>query len=144
MTTRVRPIPPLIPKSLPAEQDKTDVLHIRGNVSDDTKRLGMRIFAYFVSTPDKSYGAAVGQRLKLVEVNVWGNGASASGETIFEIGVTKGAMSQRSNFYSIISVLPFQICAIFLEHCTVLALPISSIREYFFQPDSKYFCTDSI
>lgn len=132
MTTRVRPIPPLIPTSLPAEKDKTNVSHIQGNVSDDTKRLGSRIFAYFVSTPDKSYGAEVGQRLRLVEVNVWGKGASASGETIFEIEVTKGTMSQRSTFYVAISMLPFKICAIYLAHCMVLALPILSIRECFF------------
>lgn len=56
-----------------------------------------------MSTPDKSYGAIVGQRLRLVELNVWESpGQSADGgnkegskivETIFEITVHKGAVS---------------------------------------------------
>ncbi|KAG6872721.1 hypothetical protein C0995_007288 [Termitomyces sp. Mi166 len=69
---------------------ETDVSCVKGNVSEEEKRLALKIFTHFVSTCEKSYGADVGQRLKLVEVNVWDrDGQAATGQTIFEIDVTK-------------------------------------------------------
>lgn len=70
-----------------------DISHVRGNVTDEAKQLASQVFYYFVSTRERSYGADIGQRLKLVEVNVreQGDGPDApSGETIFEIEVEKG------------------------------------------------------
>ncbi|KAF8165862.1 hypothetical protein B0H34DRAFT_254120 [Crassisporium funariophilum] len=64
-----------------------DVSDIKGNVSEDMKRFSTALFRFFVSTEDKSYGAAVGQRLKFLEINIWGEGRSACGESIFEIMV---------------------------------------------------------
>ncbi|KAF5388063.1 hypothetical protein D9615_000769 [Tricholomella constricta] len=75
---------------MPIPKTKIDVSHIEGNVSDEEKRLALKIFANFVSTHDKSYGADVGQRLKMVAVNVWGKDSpAASGETVFEIDVER-------------------------------------------------------
>lgn len=68
-----------------------DVSSIKGNISDEEKLQCAKLFARFVSTRDKSYGADVGQRLKFLEMNVWGKGSSAAyGETVFEIEVEKG------------------------------------------------------
>ena len=70
-----------------------DISHVRGNVTDEAKQLAAQVFYYFVSTRERSYGADIGQRLKLVEVNVreQGDGPDApSGETTFEIEVEKG------------------------------------------------------
>lgn len=78
------------PKSVVQASD-VDISYVNGNVSDEEKQLGMKVFAHFVSTQDKSYGAKVGQRLKMVEMNVWKkNGLAAYGETVFEIEVDKG------------------------------------------------------
>ncbi|KAF9035365.1 hypothetical protein BDZ89DRAFT_488586 [Hymenopellis radicata] len=75
--------------SLPDAAD-IDVSEIKGNVSDNEKRLGANIFAYFVNGREESYGAQVGRRLRLVEMNIWGKdakGAAAQGQTVFEIDV---------------------------------------------------------
>ncbi|TFK69436.1 hypothetical protein BDN72DRAFT_840406 [Pluteus cervinus] len=48
-----------------------DVSRIRGNVPEDDKRRFVSTFAYFISTREGSYGADVGQRIRMVEVNVW-------------------------------------------------------------------------
>ncbi|KAG6845527.1 hypothetical protein H0H87_007771 [Tephrocybe sp. NHM501043] len=70
----------------------TNVTHVKGNVNEEEKRVALQIFTHFVSTREKSYGADVGQRLRLVEVNVWvKDGQTGTGETIFEIVVTKGS-----------------------------------------------------
>ena len=71
----------------------TDVSSIKGNVDYEMKQAAYTLFKYFVSTPEKSYGAAVGQRLSLVEVNVWGQGTSSWSQTTFEVAVTKGTLS---------------------------------------------------
>lgn len=79
-----------IPRSVVQAPD-VDVSLIRGNVSKEEKQLGAKVFSHFVSTRDKSYGADIGQRLRMVEMNVWGKGGPAAcGETIFEIEVEKG------------------------------------------------------
>lgn len=75
-----------------------DVSNIKGNVSDEEKRRSLSVFHYFVGNRENSYGADVGQRVKLVEANVWprldhvgGSGNhSAYGETIFEVIVERG------------------------------------------------------
>jgi acyl-coenzyme A thioesterase 13 len=68
-----------------------DVSLIKGNITDEEKLRCAKTFSRFVSTREKSYGADVGQRLRFVEMNVWGKETSAAyGETVFEIDVTKG------------------------------------------------------
>lgn len=73
-----------------------DVSTIKGNISDEEKQLGANIFSYFVNSREESYGAEVGRRLRLIEMNIWGrdaSGTAAQGQTIFEIDVEKGASS---------------------------------------------------
>ena len=82
---------------------------VKGNVSPvDMKRRCLAIFRYFVGT-GSTYGADIGRRLKMVELNVWDHRVekaeeSESGmgkkeveakyaETIFEINVEKGVFS---------------------------------------------------
>ncbi|KAG6867674.1 hypothetical protein C0993_012539 [Termitomyces sp. T159_Od127] len=63
---------------------------IKGNVSEEEKRAALKILSHFVSTRERSYGADVGQQLRLVEINVWErDGHAATGQTIFEVDVTK-------------------------------------------------------
>jgi acyl-coenzyme A thioesterase 13 len=78
--------------SLP-QAPNVDISQIRGNITDEQKQLGVNIFFYFVGTTERSYGADIGQRLKIMEMNVWDNGSrgpARCGETIFEIEVVKG------------------------------------------------------
>jgi len=63
---------------------------MQGNASDKVKQTCLEIFHFFISTPGKSYGADIGQRLKLVELNIWDDGKSASAQTVVEITVEKG------------------------------------------------------
>lgn len=106
------PAPPLFSHFLVPTQE-TDVSEIRGNVSDHEKQLSLRVFKYFVSTQDKSYGADIGQRLKLVETNVWGReGGAAYGETVFEIVVRRGKYPSLTPPLPVISPSdPPKICA---------------------------------
>jgi acyl-coenzyme A thioesterase 13 len=78
------------PRSLPRAPN-FDISHIKGNVTDEQKQLEVNVLFYFISTREKSYGADIGQRLKVMEMNVWNkDGAAAYGEIIFEIKVQKG------------------------------------------------------
>ena len=70
---------------------EVDISKIKGNISDEEKQLAINVFAYFISTPEKSYGADIGRRLKMVEMNVWKKeGSAAKAQTICEIEVVKG------------------------------------------------------
>ncbi|KAF8076894.1 hypothetical protein FPV67DRAFT_1473057 [Lyophyllum atratum] len=101
---------------MPNVKATTDVSHIRGNVSDDEKRLALKILAHFVSTREKSYGADVGQRLKMVEVNVWGRDSpGAYGETVFEVEVEK-------DMCNIFGTLHGACAAYMIDPCSVSSL----------------------
>ena len=78
------------PRSLPRAMN-IDISQVKGNVTDEEKQLAVNVLSYFISTQAKSYGADIGKRLKVVEINVWNrDGPAAYGETIFEIEVQKG------------------------------------------------------
>jgi hypothetical protein len=82
-------------RSLP-QAANVDISQIKGNITDEQKQLGVNVFFHFVSTTGRSYGADIGQRLKIMEMNVWDKGVRGPadyGETIFEIEVTKGEQS---------------------------------------------------
>ncbi|KAF9057510.1 hypothetical protein BJ165DRAFT_1520883 [Panaeolus papilionaceus] len=66
-----------------------DVSNIKGNVSEDVKRLSIAVFRFFISDQGHSYGAAIGQRLKPLEINIFKDGYNGSliAETVFEIQV---------------------------------------------------------
>ena len=77
--------------SLP-NASEIDITAIRGNLSDEEKRLGANLFAYFTNGSD-TYGASIGRRLKFVEMNIWGRdatGSASQGQTVFEIDVESG------------------------------------------------------
>ena len=80
-----------------------DVSTIKGNVSDDLKRLGQAAWDFFVSTEDKSFGANIGQRLKFAEMNIWGEKGLSYAETVCYITIDKGIIS-------ILSITPYS-CA---------------------------------
>ena len=67
-----------------------DVSTIKGNISDDLKRLGQAAWDFFVSTEDKSFGANIGKRLKFVEMNIWGEKGLSYAETKGFITIDKG------------------------------------------------------
>ena len=67
-----------------------DVSTIKGNISDDLKRLGQAAWDFFVSTEDKSFGANIGKRLKFAEMNIWGEKGLSYAETIGFITIDKG------------------------------------------------------
>ncbi|THU78813.1 hypothetical protein K435DRAFT_597747, partial [Dendrothele bispora CBS 962.96] len=69
---------------------EVDVSRIRGNVSDQNKRFAVNIFLHFIGAREENFGAQVGRRLKLVEMNVPSrNGKATEAKTVFEITVTK-------------------------------------------------------
>lgn len=125
--------------SLPAAAD-VDVSQIKGNVSDEEKRLGANIFAYFVNAREESYGAEVGQRLRLVEMNIWGKdarGAAAQGQTVFEIDVEAGecqsvsavalmssADGQHADMCNVYGTLHGACAAYIVDPCSVSSLVV--------------------
>ncbi|KIM36045.1 hypothetical protein M413DRAFT_78749, partial [Hebeloma cylindrosporum] len=68
-----------------------DTSSIQGNASVEVKQICIELFRFFISTTGNSYGADVGQRLKLVEINIWGEGGTkaASAQTVVEITIEK-------------------------------------------------------
>jgi len=113
--------PPALPflRSLARAPD-VNVSQIKGNITDKQKQLLVNTFFYFIDSREKSYGADIGQRLKILEMNVWEREGSAPyGEVILEIEVKKGerlllALRLLLNF-----CYYFKICATYLEKCTV-------------------------
>jgi len=69
---------------------KVDSSTIHGNASLEVKKICLELFQFFVSTPGNSYGADIGQRFKLLEINIWGEGGSTSAQTVVEMTVEKG------------------------------------------------------
>ena len=69
-----------------------DVSTIKGNVSEDLKRLGQTAWDFFVSTEDKSFGANIGKRLKFAEMNIWRENGSSYAETIGFVTIDKGKL----------------------------------------------------
>ena len=67
-----------------------DVSAIKGNMSDEMKRLAITGWDFFVSTEDKSFGASIGKRLKFEELNIWGEKGESYAETIGFITIDKG------------------------------------------------------
>ncbi|KAL4256757.1 thioesterase PaaI family protein [Pleurotus pulmonarius] len=66
-----------------------DVRKIKGNLPDAQKQLAANALAYFISTGN-TWGADVGQRLNLVEVNILSReGGTQEAQTILEIDVTE-------------------------------------------------------
>lgn len=90
-------------------------MEISGNATDEEKQLGVNVFSHFVGTDDSSYGAAIGQRLKVVEMNVWQrHESSVHGHTVFETEVSRGEDSH--NVFSIPCV-----CSLYTaDMCNVL------------------------
>ncbi|KAF9266097.1 hypothetical protein L218DRAFT_942377 [Marasmius fiardii PR-910] len=48
----------------------SNVSEIKGNLTDTQKRRCLQIFQHFIGTPDTSFGAEIGQNLKMVEISV--------------------------------------------------------------------------
>ncbi|KAF9458491.1 hypothetical protein BDZ94DRAFT_1201082 [Collybia nuda] len=97
---------------------RLDVSSIKGNLSDEEKLQCAKVFARFVSTREKSYGADVGQRLKFIGMNVWGKGSSSAyGETIFEIEVEK-------DMCNIFGTLHGACAAYIIDPCSVSSLVV--------------------
>ena len=122
----------------------SDVSSIKGNISDDLKRLGQAAWDFFVSTEDKSYGANIGKRLKFVEMNIWGEGGLSYAETVCFITIEKGIFLSTLKF--LILLLKFaQIYAIFLEHSMGLVQHILWISMNLFMnlEHSLLICTRS-
>ena len=67
-----------------------DVSTIKGNISDDMKRLGQAAWDFFVSTEDKSFGANIGKRLKFAEMNILGEKGLSYAQTVGFITIDKG------------------------------------------------------
>ena len=68
-----------------------DVSDISGNVDARVKQMCVGILKFFVSYPKGGiYGARIGERLKLTDINVWGEGAACIAQTIVKITVKQG------------------------------------------------------
>ncbi|KAF5371137.1 hypothetical protein D9758_004299 [Tetrapyrgos nigripes] len=56
---------------LPDVNSSSMAKRIYGNVSDEEKRLCARILAHFIGTPNTSYGADIGEKIKLTRIDVY-------------------------------------------------------------------------
>ncbi|THU91053.1 hypothetical protein K435DRAFT_674919 [Dendrothele bispora CBS 962.96] len=102
----------------PLPGSEVDVSQIRGNVSDQSKRLAVNIFSHFIGAREENFGAQVGRRLKLVEMNVSSrNGRATEAQTVFEIAVAK----DMCNIYGTLH----GACATYIvDPCSVSALVV--------------------
>lgn len=68
-----------------------DVSSIKGNITREDKQILYSILQIFVGNVEKQvYGAQVGERLKCVEMNIWGEKSTCTAQTVFEVTVEKG------------------------------------------------------
>ncbi|KAJ8087225.1 hypothetical protein PM082_006055 [Marasmius tenuissimus] len=74
---------------LPAHPN-TDVSWVKGNISDEGKRLVLGIVSYFIGSKEGCFGFSIGERLRLIEANVFAkDGEASQGKTVFEITIDK-------------------------------------------------------
>ncbi|KAF8227611.1 hypothetical protein L208DRAFT_1405097 [Tricholoma matsutake] len=105
------------PRSL-ARAPNIDISQIKGNVTDEQKQLEVNVLFYFTSSRQKSYGADIGRRLKIVEMNVWDkgkDGPAAYGETIFEIEI-------QEDMCNVFGTLHGACAAYMVDPCSVSSL----------------------
>lgn len=106
-----------------------DPSSIQGNASSEVKQTCLELFRFFISTPGNSYGADIGQRLKLVEINIWGEGGSTSAQTVVEITVEKG------KFYSLRLFESSTITGVaYLDMCNVFETMHGACAAYIVDP----------
>ncbi|KAJ7186889.1 HotDog domain-containing protein [Mycena filopes] len=79
-------------RSLP-RAPHNDAVQITGNVSDAVKQLTADALAYFttgsgIARVKEPFGGAVGNRLRIISLNVLDDGGKAAGEAVYEIEVT--------------------------------------------------------
>ncbi|KAJ3511169.1 hypothetical protein NLJ89_g4256 [Agrocybe chaxingu] len=109
------PSPPIFASQVDGKA--LDVSDIQGNVSEEMKRESLYVFRHFVSTQGNSYGAEVGERIKMTSVNIWGDGGEACGETVFEITVEK-------DMCNIFGTLHGACAAYIVDPCSVSSLVV--------------------
>ncbi|KAF9266098.1 hypothetical protein L218DRAFT_858600 [Marasmius fiardii PR-910] len=95
-----------------------DVSDVRGNISNEGKRLVLSIVSYFIGSQEGCFGASVGERLKLVEAEVIAkDGKASQGRTVFEIKVDKDMCNSFGTLHG--------ACATYLVGpCTMSALGV--------------------
>ncbi|KIY43155.1 hypothetical protein FISHEDRAFT_54110 [Fistulina hepatica ATCC 64428] len=76
-----------------------DVRKIKGNVPDEQKQLSANALAFFVGTSRTSYGAEVGKRVKIVEINVWGVEYNTAGAPYCEVTMELDISRDLCNIY---------------------------------------------
>ncbi|KDR84177.1 hypothetical protein GALMADRAFT_54329 [Galerina marginata CBS 339.88] len=102
------------------DKKHVDASDIRGNVSEETKKTCLMVFRFFVSTPGKSYGAEIGENLKLVEINIlkmdrFGKGPSTYAETAVDVTVKK-------DMCNVFHILHGACAAYIVDLCSVSSL----------------------
>jgi hypothetical protein len=75
--------------SLP--KSPVDASAILGNVTLEKKQLGANAFHHFVTSSRRTYGVAIGERIRILEMNVWEKeGTGSEAQTVCEIEVSEG------------------------------------------------------
>ena len=57
----------------------SNVSEVKGNLTETQKRRCVQTFEHFIGTPNTSFGAAIGQNLKMVEISVMESAAGDAG-----------------------------------------------------------------
>jgi hypothetical protein len=85
--------------SLP--KSPVDTSTILGNAALDEKQLGANAFHYFVTRSKETYGVAIGEKIRIMEMNIWEKGSTRlEAQTICEIDVSEGLqLYKRMNIY---------------------------------------------
>ncbi|KAF8958498.1 hypothetical protein BDZ97DRAFT_1736579 [Flammula alnicola] len=100
-----------------ADSKNLDISSIKGNIDQDVKRICLDVFRFSVSAPGHSYGAEIGERLKLIEMNIWGEGKSSFAETVVEITVEK-------DMCNVFDILHGACAAYIVDPCSVSSLVV--------------------
>ncbi|KAJ7589107.1 hypothetical protein C8J56DRAFT_1048736 [Mycena floridula] len=89
---------------------------IAGNSSNEIKRFAVKALAKFIGTPSTSYGAGIGTRLRITEVNIWDRGgATKEAQTVCEIQVDR-------DMCNIFGTMHGGCAAFLIDPCSVSAL----------------------
>ena len=71
---------------------------IQGNVGKETKHVCLAVFKFFIDKQGRSYGAGVGEKIRMVGLNIWGDTEAPLkekrkpifAEAVFELTVSNG------------------------------------------------------
>ncbi|KAF8166984.1 hypothetical protein BJ912DRAFT_823736, partial [Pholiota molesta] len=95
---------------------------IKGNLAKEDKQILFALLQVFVGTVEKQvYSAQVGERMKCVEMSIWGEKSTCTGQAVFEVTVEKDMCNTFDTLHA-------GCAAYMVDPCTVASLFITSTK----------------